>query len=139
MPEKSSDIQGIGLRPVFLILAAQTGITALAALVLAATLGGQAAWSALVGGGISLAATAYFAVRVFAGDRSDLKRVVRAFYVGEAHKIVLTAVLIVVAIKWLNVAFMPMFGTYMATLLVFWFALLPVIDTADGRKTKKTG
>lgn len=131
--------QSAGTRQALAIMAVQVGITLLAALIMAVMFEGRAAWSALVGGGISITTTACFATRVFAADGRDLRKVVRAFYVGEVQKIALTALLFAVAIKLLNVEFLPMFGTFMATLLAFWFALLPALGAGGGPKTKKTG
>ncbi|WP_240481067.1 ATP synthase subunit I [Ectothiorhodospira sp. BSL-9] len=94
--------------------------------------GSETAWAALVGGLISFISTAYFAFRVFSGRRGrPAKTIVRSFYVGETQKIFLTVALFVVAIVWLEVEFLPMFLTYMAGLMAFWLALLPVMSGAN--------
>lgn len=91
--------------------------------------GGQSAIGAVTGGGISFLATAYFALKVFSGGRGrPAKAIVRSFYAGEMQKILLTIALFLVAIIWLKVEFLPMFLTYMAGLLAFWLALLPVMS-----------
>lgn len=85
----------------------------------------KAAYSAGVGGGISIIVTLYFANKVFsAGVGSPAASVARMFYIGEVIKIALTVILFSVAILWLNVSFLPLFFTYVATLLAFWLVLL---------------
>ncbi|WP_006788308.1 ATP synthase subunit I [Thiorhodospira sibirica] len=87
------------------------------------------AWSALVGGGIALLTTGFFAWRVFLGVESkSAKAVARSFYVAEVQKIALTVVLFLVAIVWLEVLFLPMFLTYIVSLMAFWLALLPALS-----------
>lgn len=87
------------------------------------------AWSAAAGGAIGFLTTAFFALRVFAGGANrPAKDIVRTFYVGESQKILLTVVLFVVAIVWLQVSFLPMFLTYMASLAAFWIVLLPALS-----------
>ncbi|MFP4080658.1 MAG: ATP synthase subunit I [Ectothiorhodospira sp.] len=107
---------------------------ALGGFALGGVLGGAAtAWAAATGGVISLVATAWFALRVFSGGSRGrpAKAMMRGFYVGEMQKILLTVALFVVAIAWLEVEFLPMFMTYMAGLMAFWLALLPVMAGAN--------
>lgn len=89
----------------------------------------RTAWSALVGGLIATLASLYFAAALYArrGGR-DPRQFVRAFYVGELLKIVITAALFWFAIVWLDVSFLPAFATYAVALLAYWFALLPVFS-----------
>lgn len=106
------------------ILAIQLGVTLVAALLSFFFAGGQAAYSACIGGGISVVATVYFARKVFsAGPGSTAKQVARAFYIAEIIKIFLTGALFVVALLWLSVSFLPLFLTYAATLLAYWLVL----------------
>lgn len=89
----------------------------------------HAAWSAMAGGAIGFLTTGFFALRVFAGGPHRPPRdIVRTFYVGESQKILLTVALFVVAIVWLQVGFLPMFITYMASLAAFWIVLLPAVS-----------
>lgn len=112
---------GMTVTRVLAIQAALTLCIATAALALAGT---KAGYSALIGGGINFLTTAYFARRVFtAGPGSTAKRMVRAFYVGEVIKIVLTVALFTVVFLWLDVAFLPLFLAYVVTMLAFWIAL----------------
>jgi ATP synthase protein I len=84
----------------------------------------KAAYSAVIGGGISIIATLYFANRVFSVQvGASATNIANRFYTGEAVKLVLTALLFAISILWLNVSFLPLFLTYMATLLAFWLVL----------------
>ncbi|BAU50433.1 ATP synthase I [Sulfurifustis variabilis] len=91
--------------------------------------GWRTAWSALVGGSIAALASLYFAAVLYArrGGRNP-RQFVRAFYVGEFLKIVITAALFWIAIVWLDVSFLPAFATYAVALLAYWLALLPVFS-----------
>jgi ATP synthase protein I len=94
----------------------------------------KAAYSAGIGGGISIIVTAYFARQVFSlGAGASAARIARMFYIGEVIKIALTAVLFGVAIVWLDVSFLPLFLTYAATLLAYWLVLLPFTLDASMR------
>ena len=112
------------LQAVTTILGVQALVT-LVAMAGATWLGGSAAaGSAGVGGGISIIATGFFALRVFVGgSQRELKQIVRAFYVGEALKLMVTAVLFVLVITTLDVLFLPLILTYAAALLANWLVL----------------
>ncbi len=91
----------------------------------------KAAYSAVVGGGISIIATLYFARQVFSlpvGTPAD--RIAARFYLGEALKIGLTALLFFIAIVVLHVSFLPLFLTYTATLLAYWLVLPFTLDSS---------
>jgi ATP synthase protein I len=111
-------------------VAAGQAIATLVCVGVAAALGGtQAAWSAAVGGGISILATLFFALRAMGpGGEPALTTLVGRFYVAEAQKLLLTAVLFYVAVRWLEVSFLPMMAAFALTLVVFWLALLPVLS-----------
>lgn len=106
------------------ILMIQLAITLSAATVCFFLLNAKAAYSAVVGGGISIIATLYFA-RQFLSSNVGLSalKIAKRFYIGEAVKLVLTAILFGIAILWLQVSFLPLFLTYMATLLAYWLVL----------------
>ena len=107
------------------ILLAQTLVTVIAALGLYLWSGPHGAISALTGGMICVISGAYLALKMFKVD-SDKPPVqwVRAFYVGEAVKLVLTALLFLIAIVYLKVNILIVILTYMAALSMYWFALL---------------
>ncbi len=95
--------------------------------------------SALVGGGISVLASAALVLIAFGSPAgSDPERVARAFYVGEGVKLALTVVLFVVVFLTMKVSFAALFGTYIATLFIYWIALAnalpPLAGTANAAK-----
>ena len=127
MQDMEVELPGVSNRTTRAILSGQIAVTLLAWVTLYLLADAEMAWSALVGGGIGLLSTAWFALRVFAGRGGENRVIVRRFYVAETQKIVLTVVLFIVAILVLEVRFLPMFGTYILSLLAFWFALLPAL------------
>jgi ATP synthase protein I len=109
---------------VALVIGAQLAVATSAGLITLWLGDGRAAMSAFIGGVISVLGTSLFALRVFAGRaRQSAKRLLRAFYMGEVQKILLTAVLFVLVIKYVDVSFLPLFVAYAATLLVYWLVL----------------
>lgn len=112
---------------VYRIVRTQLAVTIAVALTMYVLAGLETAYSALTGGLISVIANFYFAIQMFAGARKSPRQLVTAFYVGEAVKILITIVLFVFAIKVMQVLFLPLFITYVITLLVYWFALLPAL------------
>lgn len=93
--------------------------------------GVQAAYSALVGGGISALVTLYFASQVFSVHvGSPATKIARAFYTGELIKLLLTAVLLSVALLWLQVSPLPLLLAYMAALMAYWLALPFTFDAS---------
>ena len=89
-------------------------------------------FSAAIGGLICVIPSAYLAGRML-GRKANLppREYMRAFYVGETMKIVLTGALFTVAIVALDVNVLVMFLAYLVTASTYWFAL--VIDT--GRRS----
>lgn len=109
----------------FRIVGAQTVVTLLLGVVALWWRGAEGAWSALIGGGICVVGNASLAARMFRDPSgSDARRLVRAFYVGEVLKIGLTAGLFAVAIVTLTLDVLVMLLAYLATAIVFWFALV---------------
>ena len=84
----------------------------------------RAALSAALGGGISSAASLVMALLSFGnGASKDPLRAIRAFFVGEAAKVIVVIVLFVVVLKTMKVVPLAMLGAYIATFFVFWVAL----------------
>lgn len=84
----------------------------------------QAAWSALIGGGVSTLVSFYFASKVFSVRLgSPAAKIAQAFFVGETVKLLLTVMLLSAAFLWLPVAPLPLLLAYIATLLAYWLAL----------------
>ncbi|PZQ36175.1 MAG: F0F1 ATP synthase subunit I [Pseudomonas putida] len=98
---------------VFPVLLAQFVVLLLATLVLWQWKGAVSGYSGLCGGLIAWLPNMYFAWKAFrfSGARAA-QAIVKSFYAGEAGKMILTAVLF------------ALFGVFVLTLLVSWFAPL---------------
>jgi ATP synthase protein I len=120
-------------RLAFRVVLGQAAVTVVAALIAAALGGERAGLSALVGGGIATAGSLVMAVLVMGGTLAgNAQRALSAFYVGEALKLVLVAVLFVIVLKVMRVAPLAMFAAFAATFLVYWIALLSSLPSAGG-------
>ncbi len=118
------DVTGARRAALMLVLA-QAAATLILAVSFLIGSDAHAAVSALIGGGIGVAASLAMVVFMFRGaSGADPKRIVRGAYRGEAAKLGLTVVLFVAALKFVDVAVLPFFVTYAATLLVYWIALV---------------
>jgi ATP synthase protein I len=115
--------------------AAVTVICALASLGLADA---HAAFSALLGGGISSVASLAMALVAF-GSRTatDPYRALRAFFVGEAAKVAVVIVLFVLVLKTMKVVPLAMLGSYIATFFVFWVALFQWTGSREARAPRE--
>lgn len=121
-----STVDPVGARRAALRLvlhqAVVTLIVATAFLVFAS---GRAALSALAGGGISVVASLAMATLAFSrAAQGDPKRVMRGFYRGEAVKLGLTVVLLVVALRSGAVDPLPLLAAFVATMAAYWVALV---------------
>jgi ATP synthase protein I len=102
----------------------QVAVTLICALVSLGIADSRAAVSALLGGGISSAASLAMALVAFGKQAStDPQRAIRAFFVGESAKVAVVIVLFVVVLKTMKVVPLAMLGSYMATFGVFWVTL----------------
>jgi ATP synthase protein I len=111
----------------------QVVITVVAAAICFAVWGRSSGLSALVGGGISCAASAVLAFIGFAAPAgAAAERVARAFYIGEAAKLAVTVVLFILVFVTMKVSFAALFGAYIATLFVYWFALANALPPLGG-------
>jgi ATP synthase protein I len=125
-------------RLAFGVVLGQAAVTVIAAL-LSWAIGGQlAAVSALIGGGISTAASLAMAALSFGGSAAtDPQRAIRAFYVGEAVKLALVVVLFVVVLKLMKVAPLALFAAFMATFFVYWIALANALPPLGGTRAPR--
>lgn len=82
-----------------------------------------ALWSVL-GGGTAFLPNLYFALRIRSSYGQDARKIVRAFYVGESGKLLLTAVLFIVILQLPDVKLLPLMTCYVSVLSIFWFALV---------------
>ncbi|PPD22259.1 MAG: F0F1 ATP synthase assembly protein I [Methylomonas sp.] len=85
--------------------------------------GWKSALSPLVGGIVAIVPNFYFAYRIYLARHSEPGVIVKAFYSGEAVKLLLTAALFSIALQMLSMNFLTLLIGYVATLSVFWFAL----------------
>jgi ATP synthase protein I len=106
-------------------------VTLLIAVALLVFSNGQAAYSALIGGGVSTLVTLYFASQVFSVRiGSPAAKIARAFYLGEIVKLLLTILLLSIALLWLDVSPLPLLLAYMAALMAYWLALPFTFDAS---------
>jgi ATP synthase protein I len=120
------------------VVLGQVVVTVVAAILCFAVWGRVAGLSALAGGGISVVASAALALIGFAPRAgSQPERVARAFYVGEGVKLAITVVLFVAVFVTLKVSFPALFGTYIATLFVYWIALANALPPLAGTAVAK--
>jgi ATP synthase protein I len=121
-------------RAAFGIVLGQFAASLLVAGLIAIIFGAGTGYSALLGGVIGVVSSLYMAVAFFRqGEGADAGKILRGVYRGEAVKIALTAGLMIVAIVGLRAEFLPLFGGYMATIVVYWAALLNA-SPADNAK-----
>ena len=115
------------------VVLGQVVVTVVAAAICFAVWGRITGLSALVGGGISAIASAVLAFIGFAAKAgAPAERIARAFYVGEATKLAVTVALFVVVFVTMKVSFAALFGTYIATLFVYWIALADALPPLAG-------
>jgi F0F1-type ATP synthase assembly protein I len=97
----------------------------LVVVVIASWLGGRdAGMAAAIGGSIGIIAGLYQALRMFRIDASkDPEGFMRGLYIGEAVKILLTAALMIAAIRGLDVEMLPFMMGYISIYIVYWVAL----------------
>ena len=120
------------------VVLGQVVVTVVAAAICFAVWGRSTGLSALAGGGIScLASTALVVIGFASPAGAAAERVARAFYVGEAVKLVVTAALFVVVFVTMKVSFAALFGAYIATLFVYWIALANALPPLAGTATAK--
>lgn len=113
------------------ILAVQFVVTLMAVLIAAVLGDARAVRSAGAGGGIGFVVTACFAVLVFrVRPGAAAGQMAHALFLGEAVKFVLTALLFVAALVFMDLAFMPFILTYAATLAAYWLALPLTLDAS---------
>ena len=113
------------------ILLIQLLVTLSAAVISLVFGGARAAYSALIGGGVSTLVTLYFASQVFSVRiGAPAAKIARAFYLGEVIKLLLTVVLLTIALLWLDVSPLPLLLAYMAALMAYWLALPFTFDAS---------
>ena len=109
------DIRRLAIR----ILLAQASVTIIIAGVCGAFWGDRHGGSALVGGAIGTLANLYMTVAALRMSRSAGGALGRLM-LGQLVKVVLTVALFVIAARSGKVKWIPLLGTYTATLMAFW-------------------
>jgi ATP synthase protein I len=115
------------------VVLGQVVVTAVAAIICFAVWGGSVGLSALVGGGISVIASAVLAFIGFSAPAGAApETIARKFYVGEALKLAVTVALFVTVFLTMKVSFAALFGAYIGTLFVYWIALANALPPLGG-------
>jgi F0F1-type ATP synthase assembly protein I len=123
----------IARRLAFSVVLGQAAVTVVCALLGWLIADFHAAVSAVLGGGISTAASLSMALLGLSGrPAADPQRTMRAFLIGEIAKIALVIVLFVAVLKTMKVVPAAMLGTYVATFFVFWVALANALPPLGG-------
>lgn len=107
------------------IIATQILLTLAIAAVLLAVVSVKSAYSALVGGLISVVSGFCLAMKLFSfTSPTPPERILRAFYVGEVVKIAITVALFTFVMVVLDTDVLFLLLSYIAALSVYWFALI---------------
>ena len=124
-------------RLAFGVVLGQLAATVMAGLLAWAISGRLAAFSALLGGGIGTAASLILARVGFSRRAVDAERALRAFYGGEALKLVVVVGLFVAAFRLTKVAPLAMFAAFAATFFVYWIALAAALWPGGRARNQK--
>ena len=89
--------------------------------------------SALLGGGIATVGSLVMAGIVLGSNTAaSPQRALAMFFVGEVVKVVLIVTMFVVVLKTMDVAALPLLGTFGATFVVYWVALIATLPASRG-------
>jgi ATP synthase protein I len=109
----------------FRFVLAQVAVTLLVAAASLVLAGTQAASSALLGGGISVAGSLAMALIAFRhGTGSSAPSMLMALLFGEATKLFVVVAMFVVVLTLVKVSPAPMFTAYVGTFLVYWLVFV---------------
>jgi F0F1-type ATP synthase assembly protein I len=115
------------------VVLGQVVVTAVAAILCFAVWGRTPGLSALAGGGISVIASAVLAIIGFSAPAGAApETIARKFYLGEGMKLAVTVATFVAVFLTMKVSFLALFGTYIATLFVYWIALANALPPLGG-------
>ncbi|HAY27416.1 MAG TPA: hypothetical protein DIT03_04540 [Candidatus Accumulibacter sp.] len=122
-------LEGLAVHPqVRWILRCQFLVTLAAAVLAGLAAGLDAAVSAMLGGGIAMASAFAYAWRALrsSGDiAADARKAFNAQVAGEAYKFAVSLLLFALVFKgYAQLAALPLFLAYAATIVVYWMALL---------------
>ncbi len=116
------------------IVLGQACLSVAVALLCWALWGAAAGFSAAIGGGIGTMASLVHSLIAFRGEAMDVARVARAFFIGEAAKLVVVVILFVLVLTTIKNSVVPvaLLGAYMATFVVYWIGLARVRSAFGG-------
>ncbi|MEI7841423.1 MAG: ATP synthase subunit I [Gallionellaceae bacterium] len=107
------------------IVLTQVGVTVVMSLIMLITQNGGSAISAFAGGAVGFLTSLIYAKKMFAPQGSDVKAIIRSHYSAEAYKLAFTILLFsFVFTQYKEAHALPLFATYIATLAVYWLALI---------------
>ena len=107
------------------IILVQVAVAVVIALLMLVLQGWTAAASAFVGGAIGFLTSLVYAIKMLAPPGSEAKKIMRSHYSAEAYKLLVTILLFsLVFTQYKEVHVLPMMATYVATLTVYWVALI---------------
>jgi ATP synthase protein I len=120
------------------VVLGQVAVTVVAAIICFAVWGRTPGLSALVGGGISVIASAALAIIGFSSPAGAApETIARKFYLGEGTKLAVTVALFVAVFVTMKLNFAALFGAYIATLFVYWIALANALPPLGGSGAAK--
>jgi F0F1-type ATP synthase assembly protein I len=107
------------------IVLTQVSVTVVVSLMVLATLGKNSAISAFAGGAVGFLTSLVYAKKMYAPQGADIKTIIRTHYSAEAYKLIFTILLFsLVFTQYKEAQALPLFATYIATLAVYWAALI---------------
>lgn len=107
------------------VVALQLAVTVAIAFVLMLVKGGETAVSALLGGAIGFVPAWIYARKMVSAAGNDPRQLLRAQYKAEFYKFAATALLFALTFVFFrDVSAAVLFMTYLATLAVYWVALV---------------
>ncbi len=120
------DFKGLGIvNAVWRIIFAQIIITVTISLLMLVVQDMATAASAFAGGTVGFLTSLVYAKKMFAPKGSEVKKIIRAQYSAEAYKLAFTILLFsFIFTQFKEVQALPLFATYIATLAVYWAALI---------------
>jgi ATP synthase protein I len=86
----------------------------------------QAGWSCLLGSLSGVIPSLYFIWKFFSNSKRQPGQIIKDFFTGELVKIILGAIFLVLAVKFLSVSLVPLLCGYIGVYLSIWLAPLVI-------------
>ncbi|MFA6014701.1 MAG: ATP synthase subunit I [Gallionellaceae bacterium] len=118
--------KGLGIeKAVARIILVQVLLTFTVSLLLVIVADMAIAASAFAGGAVGFLTSLVYATKMRVSQGNEAKKVIRAHYNAEAYKLIFTILLFsFIFTQFKDVHALPLFATYIATLAVYWAALI---------------